>query len=61
MTTTTVNVTDFVLDDVLIEYDEWLERRPESPAKRWCLANPPGARHAAMAVVRAAIHLDLAA
>lgn len=30
--------------EFLAEYRSWLAEQPDTPAKRWCLENPPGAR-----------------
>lgn len=36
--------------EVIAEYDAWLDRVPDTPAKRWCLENPPGAFDALWAI-----------
>ncbi len=40
------------IENVLAEFDVWLEGQPDSPAKNWVQENMPGPSHAIRAGIR---------
>ena len=51
----------FDIDDVLSEYETVLAEEPDTPAKRWCLENPPTYVDATVAVLSVLASLNQAA